>query len=392
MGKEFYQQYPSVREAFEEAGDILKKDFAKMCFDASQKKELDLLENSQCALLTVSYATYRIYEQEIGIKPDYCVGHSLGEYSALCCAGAIRFGDALQLVRDRGLIIKEVSAALDGTMMWVINLDRAVVEDTCREMQQKEEKVYISAYDSPTQVSISGIRDSVIKAAKDLENKGAIVYPLKMSGPFHSPLMSEAAARMEAVLKQFRYTQPRYPVIANRNARLYEGPETVVENLSQQLVSPIRWQDSILYLAEQGVATAVEIGPKDVLKFLVQKNSDALRTFTLDNNDDLARLKKGLLLEEDEFIPLIGKCLGVAVGTRNRNFDPEEYRERVIKPYRQLEALYEKLLSNGKQAAGSQVKDAVQTLQAILDGKKIPVPEHQREITRLFAGKRLKSI
>ncbi len=390
MANDFYRQYPLVREIFAEAGDILKKDMTKMCFDSSQKKELDKLENSQCALLTVSYAAYRIYKEEIGIEPDYCVGHSLGEYSALCCAGAIRFGDALQLVRDRGHIIKEVSAALDGTMMWVINLDTKIVQDTCLEMQREGEQVYVSAYDSPTQTSISGSRASVIKAAKDLENKGAIVYPLKLSGPFHSPLMSEAAGRMESVLKQYRYTAPAYTVIANRNARPYDGANSVTENLSQQLVSPIRWQDSILYLVEQGVTTAVEIGPKDVLKFLLQKNSNAIRIFTLDNKDDLDRLKNGLLLDKSEFIPLIGKCLGAAVGTRNRNHNPEDYKEQVIKPYRQLEALYEKLVSNGKEVSPDRVTDAVKTLQAILEAKKIPVPEQQEEFNRMFGGKRLK--
>ncbi|MCP5046296.1 MAG: ACP S-malonyltransferase [bacterium] len=389
MGKNVYDNYKVVRDTFEEAGDILEMDMVKMCFEASEKEELDKLENSQAAILMTSIAFYRVYREEVGILPHYCMGHSLGEYSALCAAGVIRFPDALRLVHQRGIIIKDVSASLDGTMMWVINLPTATVEETCAKMAEAGEDVFISAYDSPTQLSISGSNAAVMKTAKQLETEGAIVYPLKMSGPFHSPLMEKAAQEMKALLETFEYNEPVFPVIANRNAQPYEGAGSVVENLSKQLVSPIRWQASIEYLSGQGVNVALEVGPKDVLKFLIKKISTNIRPLSMDKETDFNDFKENLVLREDEFLHSIGRCLGVATGTRNNNDNNDEYDELVIKPYRVIESLYQQLGSEGKVPTEKQVREAMETLRGILAAKKVPVEQHDGWIDRALGGKLL---
>lgn len=391
MGKEFYDSYNVVRETFAEASDVLKKDFSGLCFSDSSKDELKELGNAQLALVVLSVATYRVYMQEIGVPPQYCMGHSLGEYSALCCAGVIRFPDVLRLIKERGSIIKNVAVSLDGTMMWVINIDVQTVGKICKEFSREGEEVFVSAYDSPSQLSISGQNGSVMKAARKLEENGALVYPLKLSGPFHCPLMRRAAEEMRAVLQQYNYYPPVYPVIANRNAQLYSDPQKVIDNLSLQLISPVRWQASILYLLSQEVEMAIEMGPKDVLKFLLEKNSDAIRTFTLDNNDDLNNLKEELVMGQDEFLPLIGRVLGVATSTRNYNDNSEEYREKVVGPYRRIEAIYKKLSSNGQTPTVEQAAHAVATLRSILQSKKVPQHEQQRRIEHVLKRKILKS-
>jgi [acyl-carrier-protein] S-malonyltransferase len=376
MSKTLYDNFKIFKETIEEAGDILKKDLASLCFSKDKKEELDRLEIAQLILLTFSTAAYRVYMQEIGIQPHYCMGHSLGEYSALCSAGVIQFPDALELVQQRGLILKEVSAGIDGTMMWVINLDIKIVEEVCQEASKQGKEIYVSAYDSPNQASISGHTDVLMKAAKELEQKGAIVYPLKLSGPFHSPLMKEASEKMTTVLRQCKYTNPKYPVIANRNAQLYTDAESVVDNLSLQLISPISWRASVEFLLEQGVNIAVEIGPKNVLKFLMAKNTDAIRVYTTDNQKDLELISNELLIKEDEYLRIIGKCLGAAVSTKNRNDDAEEYEQKVIKPYRKIESVYKEFTEKGESPGKDHVKEAIEILGSILLAKKVPQQEY----------------
>ena len=376
MSKTLYDNFKIFKETIQEAGDILKKDFASLSFSKDKKEELDRFDIAQLTLLTFSTAAYRVYMQEIGIRPHYCMGHSLGEYSALCNAGVIQFPDALELVQQRGLILKEVSSGLDGTMMWVINLDSKIVEEVCRETSKQGKEIYVSAYDSPTQTSISGHTDVLMKTAKELEQKGAIVYPLKLSGPFHSPLMKEASERMTAVLRQYEYKNPQYPVIANRNAQPYTDAESVVDNLSLQLISPISWRASVEFLLEQQVQIAVEIGPKNVLKFLMAKNCDTIRVYTTDNQKDLELISNELLVKEDEYLRIIGKCLGAAVSTKNRNDDAEEYEEKVIKPYRKIESFYKEFTEKGESPGKDHVKEAIETLGSILLAKKVPEQEY----------------
>jgi [acyl-carrier-protein] S-malonyltransferase len=291
MGKEFFENFKAARETFEEACDVLKVDFVKMCFSDEGKEELNKLDNSQLALLTVSVATYRVYMKEVGGSPQYCMGHSLGEYSALCSARVIRFPDALAIVKQRGRILGEIAAAHEGIMAWVINLDNKIVEKICGKSLAEGREIYVSAYDAPKQSSISGPRDTVIAVGRELEKEGAIVYPLKLSGPFHSPFMARAGEELKGILEQYKYRESVYPVIANHNAGLYKDENSVVENLSLQLSKPIRWQASVEYLLKQGVELAVELGPDRVLKHLMQNNTDAIRTFSLGNMKDLKVIK-----------------------------------------------------------------------------------------------------
>jgi len=391
MSKSLFDNFKIFKETIEEAGDVLKIDFTEICFAPGKKAELDKLENAQAVLAAFSVATYRVYMQEIGIPPHYCMGHSLGEYSALCCAGAIRFPDALRLVRERGAIVNEVAAGITGTMMWVINLDVKVVEDVCGDADSYRagQGVYVSAYDSPTQASISGHTEALMKVARELEKKGAIVYPLKLSGPFHCPLMKEAAERMKGILQQYDFDRPGCPVIANHNALPYEGAESVIANLSVQLISPIRWRASLEYLLGQGVEIAVEMGPKNVLAFLLKKNTDSLRIFTTDNDRDLESIRKELLIGEEDYLKVIGKCLGAVVSTKNRNNSEEEYQERVIKPYRKVEAFYNEFVAKDGRPGKEHVKEAVRMLQAVLEAKKVPRQEHGYWINRALGNKML---
>lgn len=390
MSKSLFDNFKIFKETIEEAGDVLRMDIPGMCFAPGKKEDLDKLENAQATLVAFSIASYRVFIQEIGIRPRFCMGHSLGEYSALCSAGVISFPDTLKLVRERAAVVNIAAAPIDGTMMWVINLDTNVLEEVCRSAFAEGQEVYISAYDSPTQASISGHKEKLMKVARELEKKGAIVYPLKLSGPFHCPLMKEAAEKMNGILKQYKFSQPEYTVIANHNALPYENSESVADNLSVQLVSPIRWRASIEFLLEKGVNTAVEMGPKNVLKFLMQKNTNAVSVYTTDNERDLELLRQEFLIPETEYLRLIGKCLGAAVSTKNRNDDEREYQEKVIKPYRKIEGFYKQMSTDSLPPDLIQVQESLQLLQNILEAKKVPGQEQEYWIGRILGNKVLK--
>lgn len=295
MGKFFYDNFKVAREIFEEAGDTLKIDFARLCFSEENKQALNTLENAQVALITVSMVTYRVYMAEIGGEPLYCLGHSLGEYSALCAAGAVCFADALTIVRDRGIILNRTASGINGIMAWVINLDYKITESICTDYAKKGCKVFVSAYDSPVQATISGLKDTVMTVGRELEQEGAIVYPLPLSGPFHCPLMKAAAQAMADILRQYIFFDSRFPVLANQNAQCYENIKSIPHNLSLQLVRPIRWQDSIRYLLDKGIDTAIEMGPDKVLKHLMKNNTDIIHVYSLENQKDFEIIKNNVL-------------------------------------------------------------------------------------------------
>lgn len=290
MGKEFYENFQVVRDTFAEAGEVLKTDLEKMMFSPREASRLNKLENSQAALLTLSVATYRLYREEIGDEPAFYLGHSLGEYSALCSAGVVRFPDALVIVQERGKILNKAAAGMKGIMAWVINLDNLIVEKVCRQSSEEGHDIYLSAYDAPKQSSISGKKESVMAVGRKLEKEGAIVYPLKLSGPFHCPLMKQAEDQLRSILDSYAFHAPAYPVIANLTAAPYQDKDCVVDYLARQLTHPIRWQASVDFALNQGVKIAVELGPDRVLKHLVKNNTDLIHTFSLNNIKDLHSL------------------------------------------------------------------------------------------------------
>ncbi|AEY65143.1 ACP S-malonyltransferase [Clostridium sp. BNL1100] len=387
MVKSFYENSEAVRSTFEEASEILKINLKEICFSTDLKDELNKIEISQVALLVASLAVYRTFESEFGFLPDYCLGHSLGEYSALCASGIINFSDAVEIVKQRGRIIKEAISSCDGTMMWVINLDSNIVEETCMEISGDNDRVYISAYDTPTQCSISGNNGSMMKVAQELEKKGAIVFPLKMSGPFHSPLMHKAAEEMKSVLRQFKFNPPKIPVISNYSALPYTDENSVVENLTRQLESPIRWTQSVSYLVDAGVRVAIEIGPKDVLKFLIKKNTSLIEAFSFNEFTQIDQIRDSVVIGREQALALIARCLKIAISTKNCNNDTNTYQKDVVTPYKEIEALYLELREKKLYPEKEQVFKAVQMVVSVLDAKKTPIDLRRKKLDQIFQNK-----
>lgn len=399
MGQALYEKYPEVRRIFDQANDILGFDLAQVCFKGNLT-ELTRTENAQPAILTMSKALFQIYMEEIGIEPKYAAGHSLGEISALTCAGVIEFSDALKIVRQRGLLMQEAGAKADGAMSAIVGIDLAIIQSECAKLNNSEHVLVMANYNSPDQVVISGHKPSVTEVGQILADKGAKVTPLKVGAAFHSPLMLPAARSLEAELQKYQYHSFKWPMLSNVTALPYPGSGEVVSLLTQQLTMPVRWQESMAYLEKHGIEIAVEIGPKTVLRNLMKSNAPSIRAFSFDKAEDLPELKKILPTEtakkETSSSPqpgdvhnvfrnkFIAKCIHIAVTTRNCNWDNDEYQKGVIEPYRKIQQLQETLEKEGKEPTFDEMQEALDMLQSVFITKKVPVEEQTRRYTDLF--------
>jgi len=287
MGKDLADTFPVARQIFAEADDALGMKLSAICFSGSEE-ELRLTANTQPAILTASIAVLRVVEQETGLKADYLAGHSLGEFSALVCSGALSFADAVRTVRSRGTFMQEAVPVGTGTMAAMLSIDKAELEDICREAAQGE-VVSAANFNSPGQIVIAGNIAAVNRAIEIAKARGfrkSMLLPV--SAPFHCALMKPAADRLSEVLDVVQYADMSLPVIANATAEANADREQVKPLLVAQVCAPVLWEQSVLEMTAQGVSRFVEIGPGKVLSGLVKRITKEVE---IANIGDLAGLK-----------------------------------------------------------------------------------------------------
>ncbi|MEW6750272.1 MAG: ACP S-malonyltransferase [Candidatus Latescibacterota bacterium] len=269
MGQDLYAASQAARAVFEEADEVLGFPLSTRCF---QGPEEDLRQTAvtQPAVFVHSMAAWRVLAQA-GVEPLYLGGHSLGEYSALVAAGALDLRTGLALVRRRGEAMQRSGDQCPGSMLAVLGLSDAQVEEVCG-LADCGGVVVPANYNAPGQVVISGERHAVARAGELARRAGAArVVELATSGAFHSPLMEPAAQEMAGVLREVRLSRARVPVVANVSARLVQEPEEIRQSLIDQITRPVLWTGSVQQLARLGVRTALEVGPGAVLKGLVRR-------------------------------------------------------------------------------------------------------------------------
>lgn len=390
MGRYFYDSFPIAKQTFEEADEALGFDLKRLCFEGSMD-ELTRTENTQPAILTASVASFRVYMQEIGIPPQYMAGHSLGEISALCCAGAIELKDAVRIVRQRGRFMQEAVPEGYGSMAAVSGADKETISRECEKVTGGGLTVVISNYNSTEQTVISGHAKAVAHAGELLGGMGARVVPLKVSAPFHSPLMQPAADRLKEELGKYALGDMKWPVISNVTAGPYPGREEIVRYLSLQVTSPVKWQSVVEYLQKKGVDTAVEMGPQKVLKNLMRKNTPLITVYSFESEDDIGILKRKLSdngqkgeYKADNDVEIVTRCIAAAVCTKNRNRDNAAYQKGVIEPYKKLVEIKEELLKPGVQPGEEHVKESVELLKQIFNTKMIPDDEQLERLNHIL--------
>jgi [acyl-carrier-protein] S-malonyltransferase len=286
MGKELADKYPVARAVFEEADKALGFSISQMCF-AGTEEELKQTANTQPALLSCSVAVYRILAEK-GITPDFVAGHSLGEYSALVAAGALKFSDAVQLVRKRGTYMQAAVPAGEGAMAAIMGLSPAVVLDACK--RAAEGQVCSAAnLNSPEQTVISGNAGAVKRAveiASQLGAKRAVI--LAVSAPFHCALMMPAQEKLEKDLRKTEFGALRVPLVTNVDADTETSGDEARDALIRQVTMPVRWEESVRMLIDEGVNTFVEVGPSRVLTGLLRQIERSVGTLNVEDEKSLA--------------------------------------------------------------------------------------------------------
>ncbi|MDR2833930.1 MAG: ACP S-malonyltransferase [Streptococcaceae bacterium] len=287
MGKELYEEYPLVREIFEQADATLGYSLTQIIFNDEEK--LNETKYTQPAILTINYAIQKLLESQ-GIKADAAIGLSLGEYSALLAASVFDFPTALKLVAKRGQFMSEAAPKGTGKMVAVMNADVTLIEEICQKASSKG-IVTPANYNTPAQIVIGGEVEAVDYAVELLKENGVKrLIELNVSGPFHTALLESASVRLAQELANVEMNKLSMPVISNTTAKLFKQEE-IKELLIKQVKSPVRFYESIDSLKELGIDTFIEIGPGKVLSGFMKKIDKTLQTTRV---EDLATLNSTL--------------------------------------------------------------------------------------------------
>lgn len=282
MGRDAYDSVPAARAVFDRGDEALGFPLSRLAFDGPEE-ELRQTANTQPALLATSIALLEAYKP-LGMKPDFTAGHSLGEYSALVCAGVLSFDDAIRLVRARGQFMEQAVPGGQGAMAAVLGAEREPLQALCAEISASVGLVELANINCPGQIVISGSARGVAAAVERGKEAGAKrVIPLDVSGPFHSSLMQPASDALAGELERVTFRDAAIPVVANVHARPVTSGGELRALLVQQVVSPVLWEDTIRFLIGEGVDTFVEIGSGTVLAGLIKKIDKSVQVISVNS-------------------------------------------------------------------------------------------------------------
>jgi [acyl-carrier-protein] S-malonyltransferase len=287
MGAALAREFEPARRVFEEADEALGSALSSLCFEGPEE-ELRLTANTQPATLATSIAALRALQAECDIAPQFAAGHSLGEYSALVAAGAIAFTDAIKAVRERGRLMQEACPPGEGTMAALLGLDMAAVDALCAEVTTSTELAVPANLNAPGQVVISGHAAAVRRAVELAKGRGGgASMELKVSAPFHCPLMRPARDGMIPVLEQLTIRPLLFGIIANVTAEVNRDASRVKALLLEQITSPVRWEESMAHLAGAGITEAIELGEGRVLAGLMRRINRNIKVRATDDPKSL---------------------------------------------------------------------------------------------------------
>jgi [acyl-carrier-protein] S-malonyltransferase len=290
MGKDLFDSFPEIREIYIKANDILDFELTAVSFEGPEEK-LKQTYITQPAIFTHSVALTKLVEKKI--SPECAAGHSLGEYSALVCAGALSFEEGLKLVKLRGDLMQKAGEEQKGTMAAVLGLEPQILEEICKEVSSAG-IVQVANFNSPGQIVISGSVEGVRKAMEIAKSKKAkLVKELVVHGAFHSPLMEPAKEKFKTALDNAPINNVRFPVYANVTGKPIT-PDTPVNNIKDllynQLTSSVRWEESIRNMVNDGALEFIELGPGKVLQGLIKRINNTVSTRGFDKAEDLNNL------------------------------------------------------------------------------------------------------
>ena len=291
MGSEFYNNFSSVKEIFNSADEKLKFKLSKVILEGPED-QLKLTQNTQPAILAVSYAIFKILKEEFNYNFEntkYFAGHSLGEYSALLCSGSLSFEDALYLLFERGKSMQEAVPVGKGGMLAVLGSENEEIEDCIKKIKSKG-VCEIANDNAPGQIIVSGNIELIQELQNILKENKKKSIMLPVSAPFHCSLMNAAATNMKSKIENVNFTKPNYEIIANVTASPTNDPAEIKKLLVEQIYSKVRWRESILYMTNQNITEYLEIGPGKVLTGLVKRILPSTNSSSINSIEDIKNI------------------------------------------------------------------------------------------------------
>ena len=286
MGREIAEGFPEAMDVLVRASDAAGLDLVQLCFEAGEE-ELVETEVQQPALVATSLAMLAAIRKR-GLKPDFVVGHSVGEFAALAAASAIKVEEAIVLVRERGLAMAEAARKNPGSMAAILGLEDETVERICRRIVN----VWPANYNCPGQVVVSGENPAVDEACAVAEDEGAKrAVKLRVSGAFHSPLVAKAADRLRPAIEKVKFSEPATPFMSTVTARI-ENARRMGPLVVEQLTAPVRFTQAAQALVKEGVNTFVEVGPGNVLSGLVKRIDRSVKAISVNDLTSLEKVKE----------------------------------------------------------------------------------------------------
>ena len=272
MGRELYENFDYVKDYFKEADEVLNKNLSQIIF-SGPKNQLDLTENTQPAVFLISYSIFKVIEKETNFKikdAKYFAGHSLGEYTALCCADSINFTQTIKLLKYRGKAMQDAVPSGEGSMVAVLGIEINEVNRILRE-NIKTFLCYVANDNSNGQIVISGKTRDLDKLCKELKNKNIKFVKLSVSAPFHCPLMRKATEEMKERILDTDFKKPVIEIFSNVTAKTANNPNDIKKLLIDQIEKPVRWREIISNMTQLGISNFIEMGPGKILSGLVKR-------------------------------------------------------------------------------------------------------------------------
>jgi len=293
MGSEFYENFDIVKTIFKEADEKLNYNISKIILEGPEN-ELQLTQNTQPAILTVSYSIFKVLKEEFGFEFknfSYFAGHSLGEYSALVCAESLSFNDAVYLLNERGKAMQEAVPVGKGSMLAVLGIKAEELNNMMQNINFKEGICEIANDNANGQIIISGDKDSVQLFQNLLKEKKIKSIPLKVSAPFHCSLMKPAAEIMKNKINKVKFEDPIIEIINNVTARAEKKSNTIKDLLINQIYSTVKWRESLIKMEDNGVKNFIEIGPGKVLIGMVKRTIKNSNCFSINSIADIKNIE-----------------------------------------------------------------------------------------------------
>ena len=286
MAKDLFDKFEIVKKIFKEADDILDIPISKIIFEGPEN-QLNLTENTQPAIFLTSYAIFKVAQNEYGIdfsKAQFIAGHSLGEYSALCCFDALNFEDTLKILKKRGKAMQEAIPANKGGMLAVLGSEFKIIDEM---IKNKNHNCYIANHNSPQQIVISGLIEHIDLFSKELNEQKIKNIKLNVRAPFHCSLMKDATTKMRENINNLKFKELSNPLISNYNAKPSVSGKEIKSLLVSQIEGSVRWLETIEYMIKNGTENFVEIGPGKVLTGLIKRINKNVNIKSINSENDI---------------------------------------------------------------------------------------------------------